>query len=331
MKFYDDLLNNYIAHKNLRDDYVANAMIDYLTVEGMQRILFDSEQAIQFTNINNGPDSDIQSLIKLPYNNFYLEFTEPIELGLSRLETDEDEINNRCRSFILLSNHGIKLTQYQGNTLNNIYQIIMFFTTPNWDRINQKGFLDSRSFLLDINTGFPATRVESIKNDSPEDAYLFENYNPKDYVMLDNEINWQGNWAKNMKTYSSLIHWILIYMMAKGIYIEEEHLSRQQRREMERKNIPHLWHVLKVEPKFTEEYEQSNNNSVRTHEIRYDVTGYLRFGNHKLKDGTSKRSIEWVRPHQRGLKNKLYVPKISKVISNKQIDPRMDEYFGNKD
>ena len=80
MKFYDELLNNYLAHKSLHNDYVSNALVDYLTTEGMQRILFDSEQAVRFTNINNGPDSDVQSLIKLPFNNFYLEFTEPIEL-----------------------------------------------------------------------------------------------------------------------------------------------------------------------------------------------------------------------------------------------------------
>ena len=232
----------------------------------------------------------------------------------------------------MLSNHGIKLAQYQNKNINNICQIVIFFTTPDWDRIHEKGFLDGRSFLLDINTGFPATRVESIRNDSPEDAYLFDDYDPKDYVMLDNEIDWQGNWAKNMKTYSSLIHWILIYMMAKGIAIEKEHLPRQQSRYMERHNIINPWHNVKVEPKFADEYEKSNNKNPKyKHNIRYDVTGYLRINNRILPDGTHKTTIQWVRPHQRGLKNKLYVPKTSRIIANKQIDPRMDEYFTKKE
>ena len=327
MKFYDELINNFTAHRTKNNDRFASIMLEYLEREGLQRITFDSEQAVKFVNIDNEPNSEIQSMIKLPFDNFYLEFTEQIELGLNSSLSNQEEINNICRSFVLLSTGTITLAKYKNQLINPIHQVVMYFTTPEWNRPNETGFVDTRAFLLDINTGYPATTINSIRDGSPEDAHLFDDYDDNDYVLLDDAIDWQGNWSQNMKTYSSLIHWILLYMMAKGIGLEKEYLSRQHKRQMERMNIPNPWHKLKVDPQFSDENQQSTNNPQYKHKIRYDVTGYLRFGKHKLKDGTYKRTIEWVRPHQRGLKNKLYVPKTSHVVANKQIDPRMNEYF----
>ena len=330
MQFYDELINNFTAHKNQSDDRFANAMLEYLKREGLQRIIFDSEQAVKFVDLDDDPDSEIQSMIRLPFDNFYLEFTEQIELGLISTAFNNEEINNICRSFLLISAGSMTLSKYADKTVNPIYQVIMYFTTPDWDRHDGSGFVDTRAFLLDINTGCPATTVNSIRNGSPEDAYLFDNYDANDYVLLDDAIDWQGNWTQNMKTYSSLIHWILIYAMAKGISLEKHYLSRQHRRQVERQNILSPWHILKVDPQFSDETQQSTDNPKYKHNVRYDVTGHLRFGKHKLKDGTYKRTIEWVRPHQRGLKNKLYVPKTSHVVANKKIDPRTNEYFNNR-
>jgi len=38
----------------------------------------------------------------------------------------------------------------------------------------------------------------------------------------------------------------------------------------------------------------------------------------------------WVRPHQRGLANDIYVPKTSMFKAGKEVDPVMNSYFPPK-
>lgn len=125
-----------------------------------------------------------------------------------------------------------------------------------------------------------------------------------------------------------LTGWLLTYMMAKGITIAPERLSRQQSRLLARKKLPNPWHVVKVEPRIHDEEETiSYSEEGAKHGYRYDVMGHLRFGRHKLADGSYRHTVEWVRPHQRGLRHELYIPKTSKFTGGTRPHPRMKEWF----
>ena len=102
---------------------------------------------------------------------------------------------------------------------------------------------------------------------------------------------------------------LLAYMTAKGIEIVEHPTSRNTRRLLERKALPNPWHVIKVEPKFVvDEYGEEREETNRRHSYRYDVAGHIRFGRHRLRDGSHRSTREWIRPHQRGLANSNYIP-----------------------
>jgi hypothetical protein len=57
------------------------------------------------------------------------------------------------------------------------------------------------------------------------------------------------------------------------------------------------------------------------------VIGHLRFGRHPRGDGTYAETIEFVRAHQRGLNNELYIPSVHKVDSGKIISDQMKRYW----
>ena len=105
------------------------------------------------------------------------------------------------------------------------------------------------------------------------------------------------------------INRLAVYMTAKGIEIIEEPISRQQRRLLARKKLPNQWHIIRVSPTIRKNVTGSDlDRQGSKHNYRYDVMGHLRFGKHKLKDGSYKFTKEWVSPHQRGLENELYIP-----------------------
>ena len=71
--------------------------------------------------------------------------------------------------------------------------------------------------------------------------------------------------------------------------------------------------------------------TVQRHRYRYDVMGHIRFGRHRLRDGSYRETVEWVRPYQRGLANGVYIPKVSEFRGGKVPDSRMRDYFGGRE
>jgi hypothetical protein len=120
-------------------------------------------------------------------------------------------------------------------------------------------------------------------------------------------------------------------MMAKGISIVEQRLSKKERKRLEARKIPvQPWHVIVVEPQFS----QSNGVGMREgrkHSYRYDVMGHLRFGNHHVKDSegnwTRRRTVEWIAPHQRGVQHSRYVPAVRQYKRGKATHPAFREYM----
>ena len=105
---------------------------------------------------------------------------------------------------------------------------------------------------------------------------------------------------------------LLSYMTAKGIEIVEQSLPRAQRRLLERKKLTNPWHIIRVSPTIRRDNDdhQPEPGQGSAHGHRYDVGGHLRFGRHRLTDGSYRITKEWVRAHQRGLRHELYIPAI---------------------
>jgi hypothetical protein len=196
----------------------------------------------------------------------------------------------------------------------------------------------TRSFLYHVKTGTVIARIEAIKDYFEDPSQL-----PKDYPFntitagdsLGIENRYIGWWERSLLIYSSLTSWILLYLMAKGIEIVEEPLSRSEKRrkeheskkdEKEETTYPNDWHIIQSKPRFSNG-SSNGNGSGKPHRFRYDVMGHLRNGRHQLKDGTWKLTLEWVPAHQRGLNNSLYIPAIRKAEVNKKSDERNYEYF----
>ena len=132
-------------------------------------------------------------------------------------------------------------------------------------------------------------------------------------------------WFRNIELYLGLLEWFITYMMAKGITITPEVLSRPQRRALARSKNPQPWHVVTVEPRFKS--GESGGGVGTGSQYRYDVMGHLRFNRHRLKDGSWRDTIEVVRPHQRGLEHERYIPKVSQFKGERVWHPAMERYF----
>lgn len=123
----------------------------------------------------------------------------------------------------------------------------------------------------------------------------------------------------------NLFHWMCLYMMAKSVNIIEEPVSRQVRRYHERKNtpLPKPWHKIIVDPKVFKNHKPGKHEEGTEHRYRYDVIGHLR-----IQKRNGIEWVEWVQPHQRGLKNELYIPKTYVVNKGREIAPeKTEKYF----
>ena len=128
---------------------------------------------------------------------------------------------------------------------------------------------------------------------------------------------------------AKLFSWVLAYTMAKGIHIVKlEPVRRERRRAARQGVIPVPWHIVEVKPSISLGTDDTQGSIGRLrHSYRYDVMGHLRFGRHKLADGTFRDTVEWVKAHQRGLKNSLYIPKTYNIGAGKVSHPIMQDYW----
>ena len=117
--------------------------------------------------------------------------------------------------------------------------------------------------------------------------------------------------------------------MAKGIHIVKLEPVRWERRRAARQGvIPVPWHIVEVKPSISLGTDDTQGSIGRLrHSYRYDVMGHLRFGRHQLADGTFRDTVEWVKAHQRGLKNSLYIPKTYNIGAGKVSHPIMQDYW----
>ena len=311
-----------------------------ITDELVNRVLFDSKQAVKFADTAGPPPLHVVDKLKLPFSVFYLEFSEPIKYGEDE-EGFEDEVfglfafkssrdSKRSNVTFLLKPEGKKIINQERGYVTRTFTFYegKAYSKPEFMK-DEEVFNPDDFGLVDHFPNIDGTHHPDDPSKWSEDEVV--EIEGKKYLEAPRNPTgdrYAGMWERNTIAYADLFAWILTYMMAKSINITEEKVSRQVRRRHERKGTtPAKWHHVTVDPKFAYA-PKSGDGSGRGHNIRYDVIGHLRFGKHKLKSSDYRKTIEWVVPHQRGLKNKLYVPKTGVVQADRNIDEeKMNEYW----
>ena len=301
------------------DDVAAsdNMVLAVLSDERCKRILFDSRQAATFDALHGAPPDHWQERLHPPFEWFYLELTEPILVG-----EQEPGREDPLRAILFR-------TEAAKAPIAGSDKALQFSNVVFWFKNYDDNTLTDRGFLMHLATGMVATRRLSVLNPVSDPSQMPENMPPNQWFFagadLGMEARYKGWYERSIMDYSALLSWMFVYMMAKGIKVVPEPVSRQQRRLYARKKVPAPWHIVRVEPRLQQGIQREE--PAYHHSFRYDVMGHLRFGRHKLGDGDYRETIEWVRDHQRGLANDLYVPKTSKFEGGKVEHPAMGRYF----
>jgi hypothetical protein len=273
-----------------------------------RRLVIDARQAAMFADLEEMPP--IVDRLHTPFDQMYVEFTEPIVLAEPEPGFDEEllafTVNRAERNDEKIS-------------AEPMYAVLLFFRSTTAEG---RVYYTDRGFALSAKTGVGFSAFENYSEQFAPDVSTF----PEEimalarrdkvadeghlYVEARAEGEGRGLWERLVAAYAAFVSWSLSYMTARGVIIVEVAESRQVIRAAKRRGErPRPWHVVTVKPTRYAEDADDEGGSGRSHGYRYDVRGHLRVGRHKRGDGTYRERIEWVRPHQRGLKHTLYIPK----------------------
>lgn len=342
-RYYDELvgaLRNSVADRRLssRDHTAYRMFLAILADQNTKRILFDSRQAAIFSNID-APEDSMAEKLHPPFSSFYLEFTEPIEIG----EPEAGHPGDRIRAFLYNERKGQGLLEMQlpsligeNEPVHMSLGTVTFFIKEAGEN-TQKPYSD-RTFKMDLRSSLVVTTRRSSEEGEEPSTGFAEDFPQEGYYFaaVASEGRYVGWWERTILSYAPLVQWCCAYLMAKGIDLHVEG-SRQILRWHERRMLPLPWHIVKVEPRFTAGSRTEPEEPLYHHQYRYDVIGHLRLGRHPLGPRTTpteerqyKEVIEWVPSHQRGLANELYIPSTWYAKAGKVIHPIMREYFGGE-
>lgn len=331
------------------DRTFSRTVADALDDPNTKRLLFDSRQAHVFMSLLEMGERvplEITRKLRLPFEQLYVEFTEPIPMPIER----DDDILKALLLMDIGDSMSIPYTSAgpndlifpaeEGTTTQLTYptiQIVAFLTGQ--DDTGTRHYID-RAFSASFQgaMGFviaeQATKYGSVidlPGVQPRKGYI-----PAMHAVTDcpEDVRQFGWWEVFVHVVTHLVFYMTAYTMAKSVVIQPEVMTRQARRRRERGKEPHPWHVVKVEPRFLKSARRGGDDEDTgrgsEHSYRYDVMGHLRFGRHKKGDGTYSHTIEWIAPHQRGLQHTRYIPKTYKVDRGKVVHERMKEYWGDR-
>lgn len=270
----------------------ARYITDILDDPETRRIIVDAGQAQRFVDQTDPPP--VIGGYRTPFDQCYIEFTDPIVMGES--EPGRTPIDRMLAVII----------RVEAGTGRLALHFIYHGDDDTWT---------DRGLGMNANTGAAITRLSTMTDVEPWGA-VHASVVPPDFptgsiwVEARTDGDGIGYWERTIATLAQFTCWLLTYLTAKGIIIvEAAPVSRQVARAMARaKHKPQPWHIVTVQPLRVEDGDLPDGRG-GTHGYRYDVRGHLRFGKHRRGDGTYSTTVEWIRPHQRGLQHTMYVPK----------------------
>lgn len=286
-----------------------------------RRLIVDSRQAADFAAAGTLPP--IPDRLRAPFEQMWVEPTEAIVLGEPEPGREPDVLLG-----MLFGRENHLSAEFKDQTFDGVYCWVTVFLRS----LSGATYADS-TIMLELGTGRGLTRTEQCVESELTDRTLRmeahglieagDRHRRVIELMVartEEEIALHGGsrgwWEARVHAIAELAAWLLSYMTAKGVVIVEQRElaaqyaeTRQQRRAAARqqaKHVPHPWHLVTVLPTRTTEHDDEGGS--RGVSYRFDVRGHLRYGRHKRADGTYSETIEWVRPHQRGVRHARYVP-----------------------
>lgn len=275
-----------------------------------KRLLFDARQAIFFGELDEAPPEDYATLLHPPFEQFYMEFTEPVTL-LPQEPGEED----RARALLFVTRPSVA-------GIGDLCQVTLFFD-------GREGQVKvDRTWNFNLRSGIAWVSVEAARLPTEDPSEAPPGIRTVPFVVGDLRHYFQagtgpegrrvGWWERATLKYTDFVRWLFLYMVAKSVVISPESPPRQYRRWHERHNQPiRPWHVVKVDPKIATAHAEQGPGT--RHGYRYDVIGHLRLNKHRVKEGGLRETVEWVPSHQRGLENTLYIPKTYMVKAGRSV------------
>jgi hypothetical protein len=319
---------------NLEKDRLR-MILSMLTDPNCKRMLLDARQLAVFAETDD-MEAEMQKLLHLPFDHFWLEATTPVDMNLEHIieyphnGPPSDGITFTRFLGLLAQKH--KFTVNPDDVFGGFVTILCFFD-------DDQGYATNIGFHFNPVTGEVLSSTEAIcagPHPSVLDPRqpLIHNRLDNTYWVLCGELADQpgrviGMYEDTLLKLGALVSWVLAYLMSKGLRITEVLPTRAERRRAQREGeIPQPWHLVELDPRMIS-YANGDGAPIggREHGFRYDVIGHLRFARHKLGNGSYRSSVEWVRPHQRGLKFTHYVPKTYNVKAGRVTSPEMDAYW----
>jgi hypothetical protein len=245
-------------------------------------ILFDTEQVAIFLNLIENRNFLPSIEYNLPFQDVWLGFTSPLDIAGYE--------GNKTISALLLSQVTVDKAQYDENTkaiqqADELFATESIYAPVDWSKSDTVTFNQARTIFQDLEVDMAMWTSQS------ESILTLDDCDPD-----------MMTWKEKCRRLASAC---IQYINCENIYLEKQgEVPEAVNRKRESKGKSRL------EPYYVCRIRGVNYDSIATgegskHSIRYDVRGHFR-------RMTTGKTI-WVRPHQRGLTNELYIPKVYKV------------------
>lgn len=273
-----------ISLDELNRDLVSLADAGH-SAERSKIILFDKEQADVFLSMIMQSEFIPALDYRTPFENTWLQFSAPLEIP------SPNELGNERVCALCLTQNELDRDGYR-QVVNSVRRADVMYGHNS--QIISADYSESTSVI------FNSVRVVFSDLDSgaivwnSQDETIFHSEHVSDTVLT---------WEDYIRRLASAC---IGYINCENVYLESvggapESVNRKREAKGKRRLEP--YYVCRIRGVSYDKSDTSGTGS--RHGIRYDVRGHFR----RLADG---KTI-WVRAHQRGLANELYIPKIYKV------------------
>lgn len=241
-----------------------------------QTVVFSTEQAMVFMGVAKSYTDSLDYRLPFPFT--FLQFTSPLPVDVPMF----DQIRTDNIAYIMLAQS--EMTRDMYDELNKDWKsdpYLLIDIAPNL----RPGILNN---AIIIYKDMDLTRFGWLSDDHNE-------------LMVNDEGVAYDYWVELKRLCIACIG----YINCENVYLEKQGEvpeSVNRKREAKGKSRLEPYYVCRIKGV---QHDGHATGTGAKHGIRYDVRGHFR----RLETG---KTI-WVRPHQRGLQNELYVPKVYKV------------------
>lgn len=254
----------------------------YRTAKSSKVILFDMEQVAVFLRLIETQRFVPSVDYALPFMDVWINLSESI--GVQAIDGD------RSIAALLISQATVNESEYNENAkkirqADEFFESEMQFMPVDWSNTDAVTFNQVRVIFSDLECDVTAWTSQS------QVIMTMDECDP--HLML---------WKEKCRRLAAAC---IQYINCENVYLEKQGEVPEavnRKREAKGKSRLEPYYVCRIKGV---QHDSHATGEGSKHGIRYDVRGHFR------RLGTGKTI--WVRPHQRGLQNELYIPKVYKV------------------